>query len=123
MVSQNLKRLREAHHMTQEQVSKLLHIERSTYTYYETGRMPSVETMIKLSRIYNITLDEMVFAVPTDGSSALHLASAEGEEEVAIMYVAPDERRIVYLYRLCEDKQKATESLRQIGLENSVLDL
>jgi len=61
MINYNLKRLRTYCKLTQKQIADLLNIDRSTYTYYETGKtVPDVETLKKLSRLYYITLDNLV---------------------------------------------------------------
>lgn len=61
MINYNLKRLRLYCGLTQKQIADMLNIDRSTYTYYETGKtVPDVETLKKLSRLYYITLDTIV---------------------------------------------------------------
>lgn len=55
----NLKKYRNACKFTQEQVANALGIERSTYTYYETGKSkPNAETLIKLAKIFGIKVDK-----------------------------------------------------------------
>lgn len=55
-LSQNLKKLRQNIGYTQQQVADALNIERSTYTYYETGKTtPDISTIIKLSKIFNVS--------------------------------------------------------------------
>lgn len=56
MLSKTLKTLRENCGYTQQQVADALSIERSTYTYYETGKTtPDINTIIKLSKIFNVS--------------------------------------------------------------------
>ena len=56
MLSKTLKKLRENCGYTQQQVADALSIERSTYTYYETGKTtPDINTIIKLSKIFNVS--------------------------------------------------------------------
>ncbi len=56
MLSQTLKKLRENCGYTQQQVADALNLERSTYTYYETGKTtPDINTIIKLSKIFNVS--------------------------------------------------------------------
>ncbi|GHU82429.1 hypothetical protein AGMMS50284_4270 [Clostridia bacterium] len=46
---------REKNKLTQAQVAKELKIDRSSYTYYEIGKtMPSIKTIIKLARIFDV---------------------------------------------------------------------
>lgn len=52
-------------HMTQEQMSRLLHISRQTYCNYETGRRcPSMDTLIQIIRILKIPMDQALAEFP-----------------------------------------------------------
>ena len=56
MLGQTLKKLRENCGYTQQQVADALNLERSTYTYYETGKTtPDINTIVKLARIFNVS--------------------------------------------------------------------
>jgi transcriptional regulator with XRE-family HTH domain len=58
MLKERLKSLREDKDWTQQNVSEMLFIGRSTYSAYETGaNCPPVEVLIRLSRIYNTSVD------------------------------------------------------------------
>lgn len=60
-LAQRLRDLREDHSMTQGQVAKMLGMDRSTYTYYETCKTnPSVESLRKLAALYNVSIDYLV---------------------------------------------------------------
>lgn len=57
----NLKRLRTNKEFTQEYLGKVLCLSRTTISNYEKGKMqPSIETLIKLSEIFNVTVDELI---------------------------------------------------------------
>ena len=57
----NLRSLRLACGYTQRDVAAALGVVRSTYAYYETGKsQPDVETLVKLSRMFGVTLDQLV---------------------------------------------------------------
>lgn len=54
-ISLLLKYYRENCDLSQQQVAQALNIDRSTYTYYETGKtIPSINTLIRISRIFNV---------------------------------------------------------------------
>ena len=56
MLNERLRSLRLSMGLTQMQVAEALNIDRSTYTYYETGKtVPDVKTIIKLSKIFNVS--------------------------------------------------------------------
>ena len=58
---ENLCNLRKAKRYTQEILGKKLNISRQAYSNYETSkRTPDLDLLIKLSQIYNVTLDELV---------------------------------------------------------------
>lgn len=56
-----IKRFRERAGYTQQQVSNLLNIERSTYSYYELGKtIPDLKTLIRLSEIFKEPLSSLL---------------------------------------------------------------
>ncbi len=58
---ENLRRLRDEHNYTQFQLSKKLNISRQAYSNYETGkRVPDIETLLRLSDIYGISLEDLI---------------------------------------------------------------
>ena len=61
MISYWLKYYRHECGLTQQQVADRLKIERSTYTYYETGKTkPDINTLIKIAKVYNINYTQEV---------------------------------------------------------------
>lgn len=64
-----LKLCRENLGLTQDQVAEKLHVDRSTYSYYELKRVPSTETLLKLSAIYRVPIDEFFKCVASDGEN------------------------------------------------------
>lgn len=56
-----LRSLRRSRGFTQEQLAHKLNIDRSTYSYYETGKtQPNISYLIKLSTIFDVTVDKLV---------------------------------------------------------------
>ncbi|MDO4730767.1 MAG: helix-turn-helix transcriptional regulator [Clostridia bacterium] len=61
MLSDNLKKFRRKCGFTQLDVAKALGLERSTYSYYESGKTcPDLNTLAKLVRIFNTTYNELL---------------------------------------------------------------
>jgi len=59
--SKNLKNLRVQNKLTQQQVADKINISQRAYAFYETGdREPSIETLIKMAKIYNVPIDVLV---------------------------------------------------------------
>ncbi len=53
-----LRDLREDKDLTQEQLVKILKMHKTTYTNYEQGkREPPFELIIKLAKLYNVSID------------------------------------------------------------------
>ncbi len=58
---QRLKKLRNNNDFTQQQVADALKIDRSTYSYYETGKTePNYESTLKLAKIFGVTVQELL---------------------------------------------------------------
>lgn len=56
-----LKRFRRGKGFTQEEVAKLIGISRQAFSNYERGiRVPSVDVLVKLADVYEMSLDELV---------------------------------------------------------------
>jgi len=59
--SQRLKELRLENGMTQQQVADLLNIKQQSYIRYEYGTgEPSINTLIKLTEIFNVSADYLL---------------------------------------------------------------
>lgn len=57
----NLRNLRIACGFTQQTIAQALGVVRSTYTYYETGKTaPDPETLVKLARIFGVSIDQLL---------------------------------------------------------------
>ena len=60
-LAKNLRTLRKAHHLTQTQLSEMLNISRQAYSNYENSkRTPDLDSLIHLSQLYHVTLDQLV---------------------------------------------------------------
>lgn len=53
-----LRKLRKFYGYTQQEIAEKLYMERSAYTYYETGRtQPRIDILIQLADLYDVSLD------------------------------------------------------------------
>lgn len=90
-LSQNLRFLRKTLHFPQWQVALWLNVERSSYTYYETGHtMPPLLILLKLAWFFEISLDDLVLtdltetpldALPTCVEPSETAAQADPQED------------------------------------------
>lgn len=71
-------------------MSDRLHLERSTYTYYETGKtQPTCETLMELARLYGVSVDFLLGAkqssVSIEKRFFLHFIDLTEEEQTALL--------------------------------------
>lgn len=60
-LSERLREIRKLKRLTQQDIADYLHVNRSTYTYYETGKtQPSVQTIYKLAKLYKVSTDLLI---------------------------------------------------------------
>ena len=56
-----LRELRKKNGLTQQHVADFLHIDRSTYAYYESGRTKiNIDILLRLSRFFKVSLGSLV---------------------------------------------------------------
>ena len=61
ILAHNLQKKRKQLGLTQQLMSDLLNLERSTYAYYETGKTtPSLETLAKLAALYGCNIEDLL---------------------------------------------------------------
>ena len=59
-----LRDLREDADLTQDELIKLLHMHKTTYTNYEQGkREPPFELIIRLAELYNVSIDYIAWII------------------------------------------------------------
>ena len=102
---------REAALLTQLQVADSLHINRTTYTYYEVGKTePSIDTLAKLIKLFNITYEDLL---PSE-SNPKDIKEAYNKENFnePIYNLNNEEQNIVLKYRTASKEQK--EKVKEI---------
>jgi transcriptional regulator with XRE-family HTH domain len=63
-----LRELRLEENLTQEDISNLLHIDRSNIANYERGkRLPSIESLIKIAEFFDVSLDYLILGKRSGG--------------------------------------------------------
>lgn len=126
----NLKFYRQNSGLTQQQVADALHIERTTYTYYETGKtLPNVITLKKLAQIYHVSVDDLM---PLETEEQMDLgdsdfSSTQRDENSPqstarkisndkIYCLSNDEQSLIINYRILpkEAKQEIIEKIEKL---------
>lgn len=70
-LAENIKKIRESFGLTQDEVSKILNLERSTFAYYETGKTkPDIFTLMRLAEYLQIPFES--FYTKDGGSKQLN---------------------------------------------------
>ena len=61
VIFMKLKELRTERNITQDEISKYLHIGQNTYSQYESGkRQAPIEVLIKLAEYYDVSMDYLL---------------------------------------------------------------
>ena len=117
-VEDSLKKVRKEHNFKQREVAEALGIDRSTYSFYETGKTnPPLETVFALCRIYNVSVGYLL------GQEANNPAARKMDYDVSsgidpIAFLEKDEQMLLMYYRISDDEKKA-ELLRAFSEKES----
>lgn len=116
MIGNVLKKLRENCGYTQQQVADALNIDRSTYTYYETGKTtPDINAIVKLSKIFNASYMDIFEAQERDGGSSLNDSGGRlirerlnGDKKMVsyIYELSKEEKTLICLFRVLQQEAK-----------------
>ncbi len=120
MFSENLKRLRKSCGFKQEDVAKVLGIDRSAYSYYEGGKtQPSITNLIKIAHMFKVDVDELIGN--DKAGQQLEFGSEQGagyrhDTQPAVRTLgecSAEERVLVAWFRQIENKEKILELLKE----------
>lgn len=111
IVAQRLKTARRACKLTQHQVAEILGVDRSAYTYYETGKTsPSLTNLVRLASIFKVEVSWLL----GEADPSSHLISA-GDDAISLMTavseshmqeLSKEERQLVAFYRMMRGEGK-----------------
>jgi len=61
-IAQNIKRLRKAKKLSQERLARLANVANNTIIKIEAGKNknPTLDTLKKISRVFNVSIDELI---------------------------------------------------------------
>lgn len=123
-LGQTLHTLRRTAGLTQGDVATQLGLDRSTYSYYETGfSLPNVDNLKRLADIFGVSTDFLLGR--TDGTQKLAVQDIadhrDGLDSARILsLLSPDERTALMWYRQLspEDKAALLQKLSEHCLAN-----
>ena len=109
-LGQKLKELRENYDLSQQQVAAALNIDRSTYGYYELDKTrPSLETLVKLSHIFSVPVEQLL---PSEIGKTVSLRDL-AQPSTMVRSLSKEERGLLVMFRSLtkEQKQKVVAEL------------
>ena len=120
-----LRNCREGLELSQQQVADYLHIDRTTYTKYEGGRLPDMKSLIELAELYRVELTVFAscFTVsqePKPVSAAF--SSPNGttlKDDEDYLPLPDDEKRLLTYYRNCIRKRTINEYAKVVMIEDA----
>lgn len=113
-MGKKMKGLRKGMDITQEAIASKLNVDRSTYSNYERGiTEPDVETIIKLSKIFNVSTDELLGRE----EEPARVADSSG---MPIYTLSKEEKEFLISLRVMnkEKRSKAKDAVKQILSED-----
>lgn len=119
LFNQNLKKLRKERGFKQEDVARVLGVDRSAYSYYEGGKTePSIANLIKIARMFKVDVDTVVGNSDYSGSLMLGSEAAEGYDSAVAPEISSldkcsaDERVLIAWYRQLDNKKEILEIMK-----------
>lgn len=105
-VAESLKRVRLEHNFKQKDIADALGIDRTTYSYYESGRTkPSVKTLCILSKIYNVTIGYLIGKEANNPELRVR-ANYVSSEADPIALLKEKEQQLLMFYRILDEGSK-----------------
>ena len=120
-LGETLKKLRKSFGFSQTVVAEYLGVNRSTYTKYELGRIPTASVIASLAALYNISADS-ILSVSDNGESAADTSVAvlsNSDKEADIYILNKEEQMLVEYYRNCLRKDTILDFTQNIYLEDT----
>lgn len=117
-LGKRLKVLRVDRQMTQEEVSRYLNVQRQTYSHYENDkRVPSLDILVCLSKLYNISLQSLLCDKNT--------SAEEDADCILLTPLTSDEAELIHNYRTLSpahqnDIQDYLEYKKFVSLKNAL---
>ncbi len=106
IIAERLKELRAEHNLKQDDIAKVLGVDRTAYSGYETGRTKlSLRNLCCLADIYNISLNALIGKPEKDEITRVRtMGVASGVDPIALF--ERDEQLLIMYYRLADEEGK-----------------
>lgn len=122
-IGQQLRKLRKSLQYTQIQIANSLNIDRSTYSYYESGKtVPDLSTLILLSQIFNLNIHDFINFIISDSPDFLSFSMEQKKKPAFPNEKNPtkDETQLICYFRVLEPSRQAAllESAKKLAEAN-----
>ena len=104
-IAEKIRAIRKACGFTQQQVAAVLNVDRSTYTYYETGKTtPDIHTVKLLANLFNLSIDDLLADEGAENQMNDSVSPEESMQEDALLpetanKLTRTERELLLYYR------------------------
>ncbi len=107
---------------TQQKIADYLHIDRSTYTKYETGRKPEIDTVALLAELYGINIGEMLndFCADISNQRKTVTVKTPNKSSDRLVRLNAEEQRLIDYFRNCSDKTCIMDFAHKSYIESAV---
>lgn len=124
MLNEQLKLIRKKNKYTQQELSDILEIERSTYASYETGRnRPDISLLSAIAKVFGVSVDYIVSIDPQKEAEAydIVLENKRKQGETIVSDLSKEEREVLAMYRICSNENKDKVKSLLISAKNEDL--
>jgi transcriptional regulator with XRE-family HTH domain len=98
-----LKKLRTEEGMTQQQLGELLGVSKSVVSYYEVNeRVPSPDTLVKISRIFHVSTD---YLLSLENGHTVNIDGLDAHDEEIVRRLVSTMRRLEEEYKKEKDAE------------------
>ena len=98
LITEIIKKLRKSCGYTQKEVADILGVDRSTYAYYESGRIkPDIDTIRKLSNIFRVHYTQIL-------ENEMHTQFSDSKSQV--FGLNNEEVELLTIFRMLSDESK-----------------
>ena len=121
MFAENLKKFRKLSGFRQDDIAKIIGLDRSAYAYYESGKTePSIENLKKIAKVLGVDMNTLLgFTVPepelvvrTNEQNSYSVADKLLEDNIG--KYTTEERYLVACYRACENKEGIIQAVKKL---------
>ncbi len=120
MLADNLKKFRKQAGLRQEDIARVLGLDRSAYSYYETGRAePSITNIKIIAKMLCVDFNALLGYETPVGVVELNNDQQAGyqpqsAEEYDIAKFTADEKLLLAYYRASEDKKRIIDTVKSL---------